>query len=206
MAKPYIVGITGGSGSGKTTFLNQLAKAFKPEELCIISQDDYYKPRNEQFVDSQGVRNFDLPTSIDDTAFANDLKQLIEGQTIERLEYVFNNKEATPKMLTFHPRPILIVEGIFIFHYQKIAELLDFKIFIDARDDQKVIRRILRDRIERNYPLEDVTYRYEHHVTPAYERFIKPYKASADIVVNNHHTFDKALEMVQVFLKSKLLV
>lgn len=204
MTKPYIVGITGGSGSGKTTFLNQLANAFTEEELCIISQDDYYKPREQQFVDSKGVRNFDLPTAIDDDAFEADLKRLLRGESIQRKEYVFNNQLATPKILTFHPRPILIVEGIFIFHYEKIAALLDFKIFIEARDDQKVVRRILRDRVERNYPLEDVTYRYVHHVTPAYEQFIKPYQASADIIINNYDRFDKALEMVQVFLRHKL--
>ena len=85
-----------------------------------------------------------------------------------------------------------------------IIDLLDFKVFIDARDDLKVIRRIKRDQIERNYPVEDVLYRYEHHVMPAYEQYIKPYKDKADVIINNHEKFENALDMVAVFIEKKI--
>lgn len=204
MNKPFIVGITGGSGSGKTTFLKEIEAKFSKEEICIISQDEYYKPREEQFVDSEGVQNFDLPSSIDDVKFAADLQRLINGETVTKEEYTFNNDLAEPKMLTFKPTKVIIVEGIFIFHYLLISKLLDFKIYIDARDDLKIIRRIKRDQLERNYPLEDVLYRYEHHVTPAYEKFIKPYKPAANVIINNHEDFNSALDMVVAFLEYKL--
>jgi uridine kinase len=204
MKKPFIIGITGGSGSGKTTFLKRIGEQFDKNQLCIISQDEYYRPREEQLYDNQGVQNFDLPTSIDDNAFAKDIKALLEGQTIQKEEYTFNNAAVTPQLLTFQPTPVIIVEGIFIFYYKQIADLLDFKLFIDARDDLKVIRRIKRDQNERNYPLEDVIYRYEHHVMPAYEKYTKPYIQAADVIINNHDNFENALEMVTSFIDKKV--
>jgi len=201
--KPFIIGITGGSGSGKTTFLKRLGLKLSAEEICIVSQDEYYKPRETQLIDSEGVTNFDLPTSIDALKFSEDLAKLANGETITKEEYTFNNTLQKAKTLTFKPTKVIIVEGIFIFHYKEILSLLDFKIFIDARDDLKVIRRIKRDQIERNYPVEDVLYRYEHHVMPAYEQFIKPYKEKADVIINNHEKFENALDMVTAFIQQK---
>ena len=202
--KPFIIGITGGSGSGKTTFLKRLGLKFSSDEICIVSQDEYYKARETQLIDENGVTNFDLPTSIDAESFANDLAKLANGEVVIKEEYTFNNDLQKPKLLTFNPTKVIIVEGIFIFHYKQIIDLLDFKVFIDARDDLKVIRRIKRDQIERNYPVEDVLYRYEHHVMPAYEQYIKPYKDKADVIINNHEKFENALDMVAVFIEKKI--
>ncbi len=185
MKSPYIIGITGGSGSGKTTLIHRLAELYPSNKICIISQDDYYRPREEQHVDEQGVKNFDLPYSIDNEAFEIDIKQLSNGETVTRQEYVFNNKLATANLKTFHPAPIIIVEGLFIFHFENIKKLIDLKIFVHAPDHIKIIRRIKRDRIERNYPLDDVLYRYENHVQPAYKKYIEPYLEVADLVINN---------------------
>jgi uridine kinase len=204
MNKPFIIGIAGGSGSGKTTFLKRIGLTFPKAEICIISQDEYYRPRETQLIDDNGVTNFDLPTSIDVAHFSKDLQTLINGDVVTKTEYTFNNDLAKAKTLTFKPTKVIIVEGIFIFHYLPITKLLDFKIYIDARDDLKIIRRIKRDQIERNYPVEDVLYRYEHHVMPAYEKFTKPYKQSADVIINNHSNFESALDMMTSFLAYKL--
>lgn len=200
----YIIGITGGSGSGKTSFIKKLRKTFSIEELCIISQDDYYKPIELQEVDENGVVNFDLPASIDKKAFLEDIKKLRKGKVVRRMEYVFNNPQAMAKELTFVPAPIIIVEGLFVFHFRKIANKMDMKIYVHTKENLKVIRRIQRDQIERNYPLDDVLYRYQHHVLPSFEQYIAPYKEDADIVINNNHSFDIAFEVFSGFLKDKL--
>lgn len=202
--RPFIIGITGGSGSGKTTFINHLRDRFPQDQLCVISQDDYYRPREEQSSDDKGITNFDLPKSIDKKAFIKDVERLLNGEIVEREEYTFNNEKAVPKMLVFKPTPVIIVEGLFVFHFKKMRRLLDLKVYLHAKENLKVIRRIKRDRVERNYPLEDVLYRYENHVLPAFERFIKPYMEEADIIVNNNQQFQRGLQVVEGFLDNYL--
>ena len=204
-ATPFLIGITGGSGSGKTSFIKALRASFAETDLCIISQDDYYFPREQQEIDKEGIHNFDLPKSIDKKAFVRDVKKLIKGEIVTREEYTFNNKEAQPDLLTFLPAPIVIVEGIFIFHYKKIRKRLDLKVFLHAKENLKVIRRIRRDQVERNYPLDDVLYRYEHHVLPTFEKYIKPYMEDADVVINNNESYEKGLTVFIGFLRQLLV-
>lgn len=202
--KPFIVGITGGSGSGKTSFINRIRGALPPEAVCVISQDDYYRPIDQQKRDERGIVNFDRPKSIDKKVFRKDIERLIAGETVHRQEYTFNNRQATPKMLTFEPAPIIIVEGLFVFYYKQINALLDLRVFLQAKENLKVIRRIKRDRVERNYPLEDVLYRYENHVLPTFEKYIRPYVDEADIVINNNHGFERGSDVLIGFLRTVL--
>ncbi len=204
MEKPFIIGITGGSGSGKTSFIRELREAFSEAEVCIISQDDYYHPREEQKTDGEGYKNFDLPRSINKKEFVTDVLRLISGETLVRKEYTYNNEKATPAMLTFRPAPVLIVEGIFVYHFKKMRQLFDLKVFLHAKENLKVIRRIKRDQVERNYPLDDVLYRYEHHVMPTFERYILPYMDDADLIVNNNKDFSMGLQVLQGFIRSKV--
>jgi uridine kinase len=204
MKRSFIVGITGGSGSGKTYFLQGLSARFKPDELCLISQDNYYKNRDQQPVDENGVTNFDLPGTIDRQSFHDDLVKLKAGHDVEKTEYTFNNPRAVPRQLVFRAAPIIIVEGLFIQYFEEIAAELDLKIFIEAKDHVKLGRRIKRDQIERGYDIDDVLYRYQHHVMPVYESLIEPLKHSADLVIPNNSKFDRALEVLYTFLKGKV--
>ena len=120
--KPYVIGICGGSGSGKTTFIKRLRERFDISELCIVSQDDYYLPRDKQYKDHNDEYNFDLPKSFDKKKFRSDLKSLIRGETVTVEEYTFNNPDAKPKLLVFQPAPIIVIEGLFVFHYKKNRE------------------------------------------------------------------------------------
>ena len=204
MTKPYIIGITGGSASGKTLFLNTLLKSFPNKEICLISQDNYYRARELQPIDDKGIKNFDTPNSIDFEQFAHDIRELLAGRTVSRLEYAFNNPEAKPEILTFSPAPIIVVEGIFVFYYPEVASLLDLKVFIDAKEYIKLSRRIIRDRDERGYDLEDVLYRYDRHVAPTYEKYIAPFKSDADLVIPNNNHFKNAMDVLVVYLNHKL--
>ena len=162
--------------------------------------------KEHQKKDDEGIENFDRPGSIDKKSFVRDVKKkLISGETVIIQEYMFNNQEAEAKTLTFSPAPIIIVEGIFVFHYKKMRKQMDMKIFIEAKENLKVIRRITRDQVERNYPLDDVLYRYRKHILPAFEKYILPYRDSADIVINNNTHFNNGLEMFRGFLKNKLV-
>ena len=204
MSSPYTIGITGGSGSGKTFFIKSLSNRFKENELCLISQDHYYHPRENQKEDERGVKNFDLPESIDFKQFHDYIQVLKRGQVLRKQEYVFNNPTANPKILEFKPAPIIIIEGLFVQYFPEIEKELDLKIFIEAKDYLKLSRRIRRDNEERGYDLDDVLYRYQNHVMPIYESLIGPLKHRADIVIPNNSKFDKALDLIALAIRAKL--
>lgn len=204
MKKSFTIGITGGSGSGKTFFLKNLESRFTEKELCLISQDHYYHPRDMQQHDERGIKNFDLPESIDHAQFQNDIQILKRGEILKKKEYTFNNPNATPKMLEFKPAPVIIVEGLFVQYFPDIEQELDLKIFIEAKDHVKLSRRIKRDNEERGYDLDDVLYRYENHVMPVYETLIKPLKHRADIVIPNNSHFNRALDFLTLAIKAKI--
>ncbi len=201
--KPYLIGVSGGSGSGKTRIIHELRRYFPESDLCIISQDEYYHPRERQVWDDAGYQNFDLPGSIDHQAFLADIRQLVRGRAVTRPQYIFNNPKKKPVLLTFHPAPVILIEGLFVFHFSAIRKLLDLKIFIDAEDVIKLKRRIIRDAGERNYPLEDVLHRYEHHVLPSYKAYIEPFRHDADIIINNHTTYAASIDVLRSLISVK---
>lgn len=206
MKQAFTIGITGGSGSGKTFFLQGFSKQFSEDEICLLSQDNYYKPLIEQTRDENGIENFDLPGAIDRKAFHDDVLKLKAGMNVTRKEYTFNNPKAEPTFLEFKAAPLLIVEGLFVQYFEEIEKELDLKIFIEAKPHVKIARRIKRDQVERGYDINDVLYRYEFHVMPVYEQLIEPLKHSSDLVVPNNSHSSRALNVVIEFLKTKLAV
>ncbi|MEA5461235.1 hypothetical protein VB796_19385 [Arcicella sp. LKC2W] len=203
--RPYIIGITGGSASGKTLFLNQLLKSFSKEEICLISQDNYYRDRKDQQVDEHGYINFDEPNSLDLHQYALDIQTIRSGMPFQKQEYTFNNPDIIPETLTFEPKPIIVVEGLFVFYFKEIADLLDLKVFIDAKRKLRLDRRIRRDAEERGYgEREEVMYRWDNHVEPAFQKYVKPYRKASDIVIPNNVHFEKGLEILVGYLRSKI--
>lgn len=196
MSAPYTIGITGGSGSGKTHFIKALSSHFKSDQVCLISQDHYYKELDTQQIDPQGVRNFDLPESINRAELHSDIQKLKRGESVIKREYVFNTPGITPGVIEFNPAPILIVEGLFVQYFPEVEQELDLKIFIEAKDYLKLSRRIRRDNEERGYDLNDVLYRYHHHVMPVYESVIEPLKHNADLIIPNNRNFEQALHLL----------
>jgi uridine kinase len=200
---PYIIGIIGGSGSGKTTFVKKVTEPFG-KDITTISLDDYYHPKEKQTRDENGERNYDLPKAFDTERFISDVAALSRGETVSKEEYIFNNTSATPRILTFRPAPILILEGLYLLHFPAIRKMLNLSLFIYADDMTRTVRRIKRDGVERNYPLEDVLYKCEHHVRPAHNAFIAPYMHAADMIINNTHDVDRHVEVLQAFIREKL--
>jgi uridine kinase len=209
MNKPYIIGIAGGSGSGKTFFLKCFLEHFTADEVSLVSQDDYYIPVAHNMTKEENrLYNFDLPSTIDHEHFQQDISKLLNKEAILKQEYTFNNPDATPKMIEIKPAPILIVEGLFILHFKDISELLDLKVFIEADEDIALQRRLKRDLIERGYSHDDVMYKWINHVVPAYKEYLLPYKDECDrVITNNTHVAEDIMivtEEISADLRGKL--
>ncbi len=202
---PYFVGIAGGSASGKTSFLNALLDAFDDDEISLVSQDNYYRPAEQQQSDENGRLNFDLPDSLYREEFHRDLELLKAGIPVRRLEYTFNNPAVTPEIITVHPAPIIVTEGLFVFHYDEVWHMLDYKVFLHADESIRLARRIERDSIERGYPEADVRYQWEHHVMPADRKYLQPYKHRCDLIVDNDDHFQPGLDALVAHLRENVL-
>lgn len=202
--RPYIVGISGGSASGKSSFLKELYRRMPEKTVSIVSQDNYYIAKEYQQLDENGKINFDLPTSINRKAFYEDLLKLIRNEVVTVQEYTFNNEGKIAQTIVMQPAPILILEGLFIFHYEEIRQVLDLSIYIDAKDEIKLQRRLKRDAEERGYPESEILYQWHHHVLPSYYKFLRPYRDDADLIVTNNKSFDKGLRVVLDHLLARL--
>lgn len=202
--KSYVIGVSGASGSGKTTFVKNLVSKVGAESVCVFSLDNYYKPLDKQIKDSNDKVNFDLPEAIDIIRFKSDLDNLLSGKKVIIKEYTFNNPKIIPRELVFEKKSIIIIEGVFIFHYDILKSILDFKIFVKTSDEKCIIRRLGRDLVERNYSTQHTLYDFEHHVWVGYEKYTKPYLKTSDIIINNDYDMEKSTEMVSIFLKSKI--
>lgn len=170
----------------------------------MVSQDNYYNDKEFQTRDARGTINFDLPEAIDRSGLYGDLRLLASGKRVARPEYTFNNAAAVATLVEVAPAPVVVIEGLFVFHFTELADMLDLKVYIDARDDVKLERRLKRDAEERGYPAEDVLYRWENHVMPCYRSYLRPYRDRSDIIVTNNQSFDKGLEVLVSHLKTRV--
>lgn len=183
--KPFVIGICGGSGSGKTTLLKKLSNFYGQEEVSILTMDNYYFPIEEQQKDDNGIVNFDLPTALNEKKLSEDLQELVNGNTIEVKEYFFNSPPDKNVLLSVIPKDIIIVEGLFIFHYPKVRSLIDFSVFVEVDASVQLDRRIYRDQDSRGYSQQEIIYQWNEHVTPCYNNYIVPHKPEADFLYRN---------------------
>jgi uridine kinase len=178
-----VIGIAGGSGSGKTTVVNELIKQLK-ERVVVIPQDSYYKDSSHLPMEERQKVNFDHPDSIDWPLLCSQLKDLKEGKTIEQpiYSYITCSRSKT-ETVTVKPAEVIIIEGILIFTCKELRDQLDIKLFVDADDDDRLMRVMARDIIERGKTVESVIERYTKTVKPMYLQFIEPSKRYADIII-----------------------
>jgi uridine kinase len=198
----YLVGISGGSASGKTTFINNLKSAFDQKHLAVLSMDDYYKPLQYQQRDEAGAHNFDMPESIDLPRFLEDLDTLQRGEQVLKRAYTFNNPAKSPEMMVIEPASVIVVEGLFVFEERQIAEQLDLKLFLDVEEEIRWQRRLDRDLKERGLNYDDIHYQWHNHVKPSFDKYLLPHKSMVDIIILNNQGFENGINMVINYLKT----
>lgn len=200
-----IIGIAGGTGSGKTTVVNQILDELKNGEVDVISQDSYYQDTSHLSYEERTRINFDHPKSIDFDLLVSHLKELKKGNSIEQPVYSFVQHNRTGETITVHPQKVMIVEGILILTHPAIRDMFDIKIYVHADSDERLIRRLKRDIAERGRDLEEVLLRYKTTLKPMHQQFIEPTKEYADIIIPTNRYNTVAVEMVQTIIRHRLV-
>jgi uridine kinase len=199
-----VLGIAGGTGSGKTTVVNQIIKHFPLDEVCVISQDSYYRATDNLSYEERTKINFDHPRAIDFELLVRHLKELKSGKIIEQPVYSFVTHNRTIDTIQTHPRKVVIVEGILIFNNEELRNLFDIKIFVHAETDERLIRRIRRDITERGRDIDEVLNRYQDTLKPMHQQFIEPTKNFADIIIPNDKFNTVAVDIVRTVINERL--
>lgn len=200
-----IIGIAGGTGSGKTTVVHQIMNELPLTEVGIISQDHYYRETTNLSYEDRAKINFDHPRAIDFELLVEHLKQLKAGNTIPQPVYSFVTHNRVEDTILTHPRKVMIVEGILILADQKLRDLFDIKIYVHADSDERLIRRLKRDIAERGRDMEEVLNRYQNTLKPMHEQFIEPTKAYADIIIPNDKYNTVAIDVVRAVINQRIL-
>lgn len=199
-----IIGIAGGTGSGKTTVVRQIIDELKNEEVDVISQDSYYQDTSHLSYEERVKINFDHPKSIDFDLLVSHLKDLRAGNTIQQPVYSFKEHNRTGETVEIHPRKVIIVEGILILTHSDIRDMFDIKIYVHADSDERLIRRLKRDINERGRDLDEVLWRYQTTLKPMHQQFIEPTKEFADIIIPTNRYNTVAVDIVQTIIKDRL--
>ena len=199
-----IIGIAGGTGSGKTTVVNQILNELPADEVCVISQDSYYKATNELSYQERTKINFDHPNAIDFELLVDHISDLKNSRVIEQPVYSFVTHNRIKDTLITHPRKVVIVEGILIFNHKQLRDLFDIKIFVHADADERLIRRVRRDIEERGRDINEVLGRYQNTLKPMHQQFIEPTKNYADIIIPNDRYNNVAVDIVRTVISNKL--
>lgn len=181
--RPLIVGIAGGSGSGKTTVSERVAAALPSESVAIIEHDAYYRDRQDLSYEERCTLNFDHPESLESDLLVSHLERLRRGETIELPEYDFKNHRRSERSHTLAPKPVIIVEGILVFVERALRDLLDVKIYVDTDADIRAFRRIRRDIEKRGRSFESIRDQYYKTVRPMHLQFVEPSKRWADLIL-----------------------
>ena len=202
--KDYLViGIAGGTGSGKTTLTNQIANLFK-EHVTVLTHDNYYKAHDEMAYEERCRLNYDHPNAFDTELMIKHLKALKNGESILCPLYDYTIHNRSNDTITIHPNKVIIVEGILIFENKELCDLMDIRIFVDTDADLRIIRRIKRDVLERARSLESVTNQYMDTVKPMHEQYVEPSKRNANIIVPENSYNQPAMEMIQNYIRAFL--
>ena len=204
LVQPLVIGVAGGTGSGKTTVSNSILDKVGADQISYIQHDHYYRDRSDLPPKERAKINFDHPDSLENELLAHHLQMLKEGQPIELPQYDFTTHVRKPETIRVEPRKVILVEGILIFSVKVLRDLMDIKVFVDTDADVRLIRRIQRDMTERGRTLESVIAQYTKTVRPMHLEFVEPSKRYADIIIPEGGFNVTAIDMVVAKVKAMI--
>lgn len=199
-----IIGIAGGTGSGKTTIVKKIVDSLPDGSVAVIPQDSYYNDQSHLPLDVRKKTNFDHPNAFEWPLFAQQIRELKEGKSIEQPTYSYLVCTRLPETVHVEPKEVIIIEGIMCFHDKELRDQMDLKIFVDVPDDERLLRVIERDIAERGHPLEMLIEKYRNVLKPMHDAFIEPTRQYADIIIQNCGDTTQAIQMIQQYVQSVL--
>ena len=195
-----IIGIAGGTGSGKTTVVRKIVESLPQGSVAVIPQDSYYNDQSELPLEVRKQTNFDHPDAFEWPLLAHQIEELKAGRAIEQPTYSYITCTRLPETIHVEPQEVIIVEGIMTLYDKNLREQMDLKIFVDAEPDERLLRVITRDMAERGHPLEMLISKYRNVLKPMHDEFIEPTKQYADIIIPNGGNNDRAIEMMRRYI------
>lgn len=202
---PFIIGVAGGSGSGKTTVVSHIINRVGQENLVLIQHDSYYRDLKHLEFEDRAKQNFDHPSSLETELMVRHIEALSKGYSIEVPMYDFKNHVRKEETVSLAPKPVILIDGILIFFERELRNLMDLKLFVDTDSDVRLIRRMRRDIIERQRTVESVLDQYEKFVRIMHLEFVEPTKRYADIIIPHGGENQAALDMLNALISGKLL-
>ena len=199
-----IIGIGGGTGSGKTTVVRKIVESLPDDSVAVIPQDSYYKDQSHLPLEVRKRTNFDHPDAFEWPLLAQQINDLRNGKSIDQPTYSYITCTRLTETIQVKPKDVIIIEGIMALYDKKIRDLMDLKIFVDAGADERLLRVIQRDIVEREHPLEMLVDKYRNVLKPMHDEFIEPTKQYADIIIPNGGHNDRAISMMQMYISSAL--
>ena len=199
-----LIGIAGGTGSGKTTLANNLVNYFGRDEVSILRHDNYYKRHDELTYEERTRLNYDHPDAFDTELLCDHIRQLKAGKPVEMPVYDYTIHNRSDQTTLVLPNPVIILEGIMIFAEPALVDLMDFRIFVDTDADERILRRILRDVKQRGRSLDSVIDQYLNTVKPMHEQFVEPSKRRANIIIPEGGRNEAAMQVIVDFIRHRL--
>jgi len=198
-----IIGVAGGTGSGKTTLAAHIARKFG-DKVAVITHDSYYRAQNDKSYEERCAQNYDHPDAFETELLKKHVKALVMGESVDVPVYDYTIHNRSDKTVTVMPKTVIVLEGILLFHDSELREMMDLKIFVDTDADERILRRIIRDTEERGRTLDSVITQYLTTVKPMHNAFVEPYKRYADIIVPGGGSNPVVLDMIMTRISKQL--
>ncbi len=199
MDKVYVIGVAGGSASGKTTIIKKIQEYFG-DDIAVISHDAYYKAHNDMTYEQRTQLNYDHPDSIESEKMAEDVRRLIKGNAIEMPVYDYSIHNRSEETVHVEPKNVIVMEGILILENKELRDLMDLKVFVDTDADERLMRRIRRDMAERARSIDSILDQYAATVKPMHEEFVEPSKKYADVIIPRGGENTPGIDMLTTYM------